>query len=406
MKKKILIMILILAVAAGAGYAYYTGVFSVGSSESESDASIYVDKLSSIMGLNSSYTVDTFMGVVEGQETVGINKSSEREVDKVLVSVGDTVEEGTALFTYKTDSLASDIVQMNYDIEGYNLQIADYNRQIENLTKTRDKAAKENPKDTTTIEDYNNQIAAANMQIEIIQNSIDQTNTKIAEAQKKINNSTVYSTTSGVVQSIYDANSTSSYNTSNNDGSYISILASDEMKVKGQINEQNVYSINVGEAVTLRSRVDETQTWTGVIDKIDTESKSESDSNMYYSTSGSDTTSTKYPFYVKLDSSEGLMMGQHLYIELNPVEETETLDLSSGTYIYSYYISYDDDGNPYVWAASSKNTLEKRAITLGDYNETMDVYEVTNGLSYDDQLAFPMEDYTEGMACVSANGEE
>ena len=44
----------------------------------------------------------------------------------------------------------------------------------------------------------------------------------------------------------------------------------------------------------------------------------EDDSNNYWgmsSTSDDQTSSTSYPFYVELDSSDGLMLGQHVYIE-------------------------------------------------------------------------------------------
>lgn len=46
---------------------------------------------------------------------------------------------------------------------------------------------------------------------------------------------------------------------------------------------------------------------------------SESNDDMYMmgmsSSSDEQTTSTSYPFYVELDSSDGLMLGQHVYIE-------------------------------------------------------------------------------------------
>ena len=71
----------------------------------------------------------------------------------------------------------------------------------------------------------------------------------------------------------------------------------------------------------IRSRVDSSKTWKGTMGSIDmnngTSDSDSSDMNMGMSSTGSDdqTSSTSYPFYVELDSSENLMLGQHVYIE-------------------------------------------------------------------------------------------
>ena len=217
-------------------------------------------------------------------------------------------------------------------------------------------------------------------------------NAKIEANNNKIANSTVTSTVDGTITKIAD--DTNPYTT---DGSFITILASKEMRVKGQINEQNVWAINVDEPVTLRSRVDSSQTWKGTITKIDTESKQESNDSSYYGGS-SDSSSTKYPFYITLEDSEGLMMGQHLYIELGQTDAPE-MDFTDGTYLYDYYIAYDEEGNSFVWA-DNKGRLTKVPIELGDYYEEQMVYSVS-GIDNDTLIAFPMEDYSEGMKTVS-----
>ena len=47
-------------------------------------------------------------------------------------------------------------------------------------------------------------------------------------------------------------------------------------------------------------------------------------------------------------------------------------------------------------AETSKGTLEKRKVTLGDYDETMGQYEIKDGLSTDDYIAFPEDWFEEG----------
>ena len=62
------------------------------------------------------------------------------------------------------------------------------------------------------------------------------------------------------------------------------------------------------------------------------------------------------------------------------------------------------DGNPFVWA-SKGGKLVKQSIELGDYYDEQMVYSVS-GIDKDTQIAYPMEDYTDGMKTVSgAEGE-
>lgn len=391
MKKKIVAIVLVAVIAISACIVLKSGIITKNKAASDDSSEIYVMSLADIMGNGSGYTPDVFMGIVEGQESTSITKSSERELDSIFVSEGDIVEEGTPLFSYKTEALQAEITQYNFDIEGYKLNIDDYNRQISKLQSDYDKIKGQTDKDKNDREDIENQINGLNTDIAIANNSIEQTNAKIEENNKKINNSTVTSPVAGTITKIAD--DTNPYTT---DGSFITILGSKEMRVKGQINEQNVWAINVDEPVTLRSRVDETQTWSGTITKIDTESKQENNENNYGGGS-SESASTKYPFYITLDDSEGLMMGQHLYIEIG-AKDTE-MDFSDGTYIYDYYLAYDDAGNPFVWV-DNNGKLAKKSVELGDYYEEQMVYSVS-GIDEKDLIAFPMDDYEEGMKTVS-----
>ncbi|PHU34500.1 efflux RND transporter periplasmic adaptor subunit [Pseudobutyrivibrio ruminis] len=394
MKKKIIVLIVAaLLVGGGCFVAYKKGLFRGGSKSVDNSAEVYVMTLDEIMGANSSYSSDVFMGVVEGQETSSVTKSTERELDTIFVSEGDTVEKGTPLFSYKTDNLEAENVQYGFDIEGYNLSIQEYNDDIAKKQKELDKITGDTDEDKDKKEALANEIAGLNTDIQIAQNGIDQTNAKIEENNRKINNSVVKSSVSGVVTKIAD--DTNPYTT---DGSFITILGASEMRIKGQINEQNVWAINVDEPVTLRSRVDASQTWTGTITKIDTESKQEKTDSMYSYGGSSENSSTKYPFYVTLDDSEGLMMGQHVYIELGKTDAPE-MDFSDGTYIYDYYISYEEDGKPFLWVEDG-NRLAKQTIELGDYYEEQMVYAVS-GIDKDTKIAYPMDDYKEGMKTVS-----
>ena len=59
------------------------------------------------------------------------------------------------------------------------------------------------------------------------------------------------------------------------------------------------------------------------------------------------------------------------------------------------FICFEEDGSAYVWAEKS-GKLEKREVTLGDYNMMTDCYAVLDGLTENDYIAFP-----DGELCVA-----
>ena len=219
---------------------------------------------------------------------------------------------------------------------------------------------------------------------------------EIDKQKSQMENDTVYSTMTGVVQSIdetvLDGNTTDMYG---QEKTYITLMASGEYRVKAKINEQNVHQITSGSAVLVRSRVFEDQTWTGVISEIDTSQTEQNNNNIYYGTNNTDAsqTSSSYAFYIVLDSYEGLILGQHVYVELvseSAVEENGNQVLA----IPSAYLVQEGE-NWFVWAEKD-GKLEKREVTLGTYYEVEDTYEILSGLTPEDYIASPREGLSEG----------
>ena len=100
-------------------------------------------------------------------------------------------------------------------------------------------------------------------------------------------------------------------------------------------------SITEGSKVIVHSRVDENQTWTGTVTKIDRENAKTGNNNMYSSSGDGMTQSSSYPFYVQLAGTNGLMLGQHVYVEpdvgqqevktgMTPLSTMSTAILTSG----------------------------------------------------------------------------
>ena len=381
----------VVAVLGGTGYYFRDDIrqmipiFDDGTSEDK----VYVEKVSRIMNQYAGVS-NRYNGVVETQDSYEVNVDSSRTISEIKVEAGDEVEEGQTLVTYDTSDLTMKIEQAKLELEGIQNEIDNYNKQIDTLTKEMEKVEESERYDYTT--------QIQNIQNSIAQKQFDMESKKleISKEQKQVSSSSVVSKVAGVVKEINEKG----VDSNGNSAPFMTILQTGEYRIKGSIDEQNVWMLSEGQEVVIRSRVDSTKTWSGTIGKIDTESPQQGNDNGYYSTSsaGDTQSASKYPFYVDLDSVDGLILGQHVYIEPDYGQDAEqdanTLKLPS------YYIN-DADSSPWVWAQNSKGKLEKRSLTLGDYDAEMDAYVVTDGLTADDYIAFPDESLKAGMTCVT-----
>lgn len=386
MKKKQKIIVAVCAVACAGGVAAAV-LFAQNKGKNDGDELAYV---TSVTSMNDMAGIQRMAGVVESQKTLDIQKDAEREIKEILVKAGDPVEIGTALFVYDTTKPEADLQQAKLDLERADNEMANLKAQITQLQKDK-KNASENEQLS-----YTTQIQSAEMELKKSEYERKAKEVEISRIQSKIDNSTVTCEMKGVVKSINsteNAGSTNMYDTSSQ--AFMTILSTGEYRIKGKVNEQNASQIMQGEKAIIRSRVDEEQTWTGTYTAVDTQNPNGTNNNMMYginSDDASQTTSTSYPFYVELDSSQGLLLGQHVYIE----QDTGLSKREEGIWLDAAFI-VDAEEKPYVWAESEKGTLEKRSVILGTYDETMMQYKIEKGLKNSDYVAFPQESFQEGM---------
>ncbi|MBQ8914494.1 MAG: hypothetical protein IJ054_10695, partial [Lachnospiraceae bacterium] len=173
---------------------------------------------------------------------------------------------------------------------------------------------------------------------------------------------------------------------------YITIMAMGEYRIKGTASELNVRSMSKGDPVIVHSRLDETLTWKGTIQSVDLEHTENNNNNMYYYDGGNSESTSNYPFYVTLENTDGLILGEHLFIEPDYGQS----EVKEGVWLSEFYI-VEESGGSYVWVENSKGKIEKRKVTLSDYDEMMMSYLITSGLSNDDYIAFPEARIKEGM---------
>ena len=393
MKKKIKIIVVIVVILAIIGGV--TGYFMTRNKDNdESNEYVYVDTVSSIMG--GGYVVDSsYMGIVESQETKSVNPDSDKKVKQLLVSEGDIVKKGDPLFEYDTEEMNLKLKQLELELQSINNTISTLNTQINELVKERDAAPADNK-----IE-YTSQIQ--NLQAQVNQNNYDASakQLEIDRQNAAMENNVVTSPMDGVVKEINENTTNNENNTyddygynsgSSNEKAYISIMAMGDYRIKGTASELNVRSMSKGDSVIVHSRLDDSLTWRGTISDIDLEHTESNNNNMYYFDGGSSESTSNYPFYINLDNLDGLILGEHVYIELD-YGQGETKD---GVWLSEFYIMTEADGS-YVWVENSKGKIEKRKVTLGEYDEEMWAYEITGGLTNDDYIAFPEERIKEGM---------
>ena len=376
MKKSLIVLITILVIAAigVVGYFYVLPNF-VGTA---TDANVvYVEKISDIL-TGFAFTENRYNAIVETQETVAVEAEIDKKIKTTFVSAGDNVKKGDKLFEYDVDEMKITLDQYKLDIEQYGSEIKSYNDQIASLEKERKNATANQQLNLT------NQIEALKLEIKKAEYAQETTQRNIEKMEKSIKNSVIKSPADGSVLSVNDPNAKG----------YVMITASGDYRVKAIVNETNIGSITEDANVIIRSRVDNTITWMGTVAKIDTAHPimNTSNSMMAGITTSEETTTTKYPVYIDLVSSDGLMIGQHVTVELDTGVEEENED---GLWLYDYYIC-DADTSPYVWAESGSGTLEKRSVVLGEYNENSFKYEIKSGVTEDDSIAFPEDRFVDG----------
>ena len=351
-----------------------------------------VQSVAMICGIGSTANVERFAGVVETKTETKIEKDKSFTVQEMLVEVGDYVEEGQVLFIYDLDRLKLELEKAELEIQLQKSTIEEKKASIKQLEAERDRVG------ASSKLGYTLQIQQLEVEITEAEFAVASAEKDLEQQKKLLDNLEVRSPVAGTVRSINLTDATDNY------GNLLPFMVITEMgdyRVKGFVNEANRSSLYEGMGVLVRSRVDGV-VQRGIIKTIDLANPQSSGREVYYSDGGKDDTtiSSKYPFYVEMTSSEGFILGQHVYIEpdYGQVEAAEAAIM-----LPEYYIN-DADTAPWVWAESKSGKLEKRSLTLGAYDEMLGAWEVVEGLTAEDHIAFPEEGLKSGMPCTEYDG--
>lgn len=345
---------------------------------------VYVQSVEALSNLGGIAPGDYFLGMVVSEHVSKIEKDSDKSVKELLVQEGDDVKKGEALFSYDTEELQLNYDKKSLELEQLKASVESYASQIRQLEAERT-AVSGAEKLRYTLEIQSTQLDQKEAELKIKTKEKE-----VEQAAALLENSTVTAPVDGRVQDINESGT----NSQGEKVPYITIQEVGSYRVKGVLGELQRGGIQEGDRVTMVSRVDEKQTWGGTVTLVDYENPSQgSNMDRYYGTSTDEmSASSKYPFYVELDSTEGMMLGQHLYVKL----EAEA-GQPAGIPIGSAFLCYEEDGSAFVWA-EQRGKLEKRTVTLGEYNPITDAQEILSGITVNDYIAFPDELCREGAA--------
>ena len=341
----------------------------------KSGTAVYVQSVKKLSSMGGIAPGDRFAGLVVSENVTELERDSEKTIKELYVKAGDDVKTGQKLFSYDTEELQLTLDKQKLELEQLNSTVESLTEQIASLEKTMASVG------AKTKLQYMLEIQTMQVDKKEAELKIKTKETEILKSEDLLANADVVSPVNGRVQSVSE-NGTDNYG---NPLPYITIQQAGSYRVKGTINEQQRGGIIEGSRMKIFSRTNEELVWGGTVTLVDYENPAQgNDQNMYYGMSTDEmTASSKYPFYVELDSTEGLILGQHLYMELE-VEEGAV----SGPSIDASFFCYEEDGSVYVWA-EDRGKLEKRTVTLGEYNDMRNTYEVLEGLTEEDFIAFP-----------------
>ncbi|MGI6256378.1 MAG: efflux RND transporter periplasmic adaptor subunit, partial [Acutalibacter sp.] len=240
-----------------------------------------------------------------------------------------------------------------------------------------------------TRDELNDLIQQKRQEIKDLQLKVKQAKLDLDKSKLTLENSTVRSTVDGVVRTLTDVDTATQ-----NGQPFLVVSGQGQYTVRSTISESLLTSIHIGDMVSAMS-YDTGMTYSATITEI-----SDYPLDGSYGGSGNPNDST-YEFTAVLDNSEGLSDGMYLEITLN-VNQNST----DAIYLYAAYIR-EDEGGRYVMKAGIDNRLYKQYVQLGKSIYSGQYFEVLDGVTMEDYIAFPYgNDVKEGVRVVVEGTDE
>ena len=292
--------------------------------------------------------------------------ASKGDLDEILVSVGDKVEEGQALVKYSSAD-----AQAAYDAADRAVAKAD--RHIEELNKARENASAvpASPQIPTEAglpeqaQATTSSVSSIDSQISDAKDNRADAVAQLNKAQAQLDAATVLSTLEGTV---VEVNRNVSKSPTGNSQVVVHVVSNENLQVKGELSEYNLANLSVGQEVTFTSKVYQDKSWTGKISYISDYPKNNGEAA---NAALGGNTGSKYPYTIDVTSDIGeLKQGFSVSVEVKNKSKAILVPLTS--------VVTENDKN-YVWIVDDQKKAKKVEVTLG--NADADNQEITSGLT-------------------------
>lgn len=384
MKKKYLKYVIIAAIIVVSTVGIYLVKVSSQSNE------VYSSNIETTVIDDSSKKI-YINGIIEPIENKNIYlDQSKGKVDTVSVSNGQTVNAGDLLFTYKNDTITSQVEEINSQISTYESQkerLESKKKDSNNkLTEKKNSLStlKSNPQDEmamASIQSLEGEIQSLEAEVSQYNEQIDTINDSVKECNKKIENLKkdetveVKADISGVVSILGNKEDYTNV--------FISI-SSNDLYIKGTVNEKYIGKLKKDQEADILV-VANNSTIKGKVDEVSNKPISSMGGLIGQNTDSSNSLSN-YEVTLLLDSQENILDGYHVQATIS--EEKGELILSKDAII-------NENEEKYVYKVEN-GVLKKQKVEYEDLDDNN--VKVLNGLEKGDTVVTnPTKDTKEGM---------
>ena len=348
---------------------------------------------------SAATSADKFAGMVVSENVVEIERDTEKQIQELYVAAGDVVRVNEKLFEYDTDTLSLTIDKQQLELDKLTQQIKDLTTQKTNVEKQikTEKAKKKKDQNADLLVSLDIQLRSVNADLTTANYEKKTKQAEMNYNKDMLKNAVVRSPIKGTVRSVNE-----------NGSPYITIQQAGAFQVKGMLNELSLGSgIMEGVSVTILSRTDPTASWTGMVSLVDYNNAGTEEQDNMFGGGDAMSTSTSYPFYITLDSTEGLLLGQHVYIQISAAAVGDDLLRIPEHYVMDVLMDEETwltTGT--VWGVDPEtNKLVKVPVTLGEYDPTYGTYVILEGITAESYLADPTDPGVKEGAAVYQRSE-
>ncbi len=323
-------------------------------------------------------------------------------VKEIMVNEGDVVEKGQPLFKYQTDQQRKVLeAEMEVEIKARaveqtqataNQKWTAHNEKVTELGKARQDYAKEKSEELQSmIKALEGEVTSLHAEAMVGDNEVMNAETELRRARllqenenERLNEDTVTADHSGKIKSL-NRDLVNQSKERQKEENFMEILDDSNLYVNGQVTEFDREKLAVDQQVEIMDRKDQEKTWQGNIVQVanltgDEKQDDQKEENPNLS---------KFPYKVKIDQKEEMpLIGSNVYVNVLPK------GFVSGKVIINQRYLIEKDEKYYVWKVEN-NRINEHEVKVTPMEDGL--AEIVEGLTVEDQLAFPQTGMVEGM---------